>query len=366
MSKAVSRPDSPLLRAVRARLARPAGRITDENYRFRRLSVPLAVAPPAPITPLREAAPAPAPAAAPRPLDRHPAAVYLAGLAPGARRTQASALTQIARLLGRDSLLGCAWHELRYPHTAAVRAQLQERYAPATANRMLAALRRVLEEAWRLGLMDRETCERACDLPPIRGEALPAGRAIARAEIASLLDATAAGGPVGVRDAALIGLLYATGLRRSELSHLDLADVDLATGAITVAGKGRKRRVVYLADAAERLADYLVIRGDAAGPLFYRARRGGHLEARRLSDQGVRDVLSRVAAVAGVTDVRPHDFRRTFISDLLDAGADMASAQRLAGHADPATTSRYDRRGERATRRAASLLTLPRRTLPLD
>jgi site-specific recombinase XerD len=300
-------------------------------------------------------------------LAANPAAVYLAGLTTRARRTQRSALDQIAKQLGATDALACPWPQLRYAHTTVLRAWLQDTYAPATANRMLAALRRVLEESWRLGLLDRETYERAADLKPINGETVLAGRALEEDELRALLTACATDStPAGVRDAALIALLYAAGLRRSEASGIDVADYTPATGALTIRGKGKKTRIVYVGDAAELLGEYLVLRGREGGPLFVRARKGGRLAPTRLSDQGVRDILARRAKEAGVTDVRPHDLRRTFISDLLDAGADIASAQRLAGHADPKTTSRYDRRGERAKQRAARLLKLPRRTLPLD
>lgn len=323
-------------------------------------------APESPIAPT----PAPIVPAAPAPLalDQHPAAVYLAGLSAGGRRTQRAALDSIAQILGYADALACPWPALRYQHTSAIRAKLADTYAPATARRYLAALTRVLHEARRLGLMTAEELALATDLKRITGESPPAGRALVEDELAALLGVCAADQtPAGVRDAALIGLLYATGLRRSELVALDRADYTVKTGAVQVRkGKGRKARTVYVGDAAELLGEYLVLRGDDAGPLFYRARRGGSLACTRMSDQAVRDILQRRATAAGVETVRPHDMRRTFISDLLDAGADIAAAQQLAGHADPATTAKYDRRGERAKQKAAGLLKIPRRTLDLE
>src|SRR5690242_18846783 len=90
------------------------------------------------------------------PADRRPAAVYLARLAPGSRRTMHGALATIADLLTDSAadLFTLPWHALRYQHTQAVRSLLAERYAPATANKHLAALRGVLKESWRLGQME--------------------------------------------------------------------------------------------------------------------------------------------------------------------------------------------------------------------
>src|SRR5262249_43058098 len=113
------------------------------------------------------------------PLMRNPAAVYLAALDAGSRRTMRQAPNTHAALLGlaahydaaghNVTFLLCPWGALRYQHTSAVRAQLAARYAPATANKMLAALRRVLQEAWRLEQISQEDVARARDLPPIRG-----------------------------------------------------------------------------------------------------------------------------------------------------------------------------------------------------
>jgi integrase len=120
-----------------------------------------------------------------------------------------------------------------------------------------------------------------------------------------------------------------------------------------------KQRTVPVGNAALALADWLAIRGEETGPLFWglgnRNRRG------RLTDQAIYNMLRKRAGLAGVSRLSPHDFRRTFVGDLLDAGADIVTVQKMAGHADPATTSRYDRRGKRAQHKAASLLHVPYR-----
>lgn len=324
-------------------------------------AAPLAVVTPDSIT--RDSTPA---------LDQNPAAVYLAALTKGSRRTMRSALDTVAQLLGHADALSCPWHLLGYQHAAALRSLLQERYAPATANRLLAALRRTLEEAWRLGLMTAEEYKRAADIKIVKAETLPAGRALAGNEVAALLDACAADStPAGVRDAAIIAVLVGTGLRRSELVALDVRDYTPSDGALKVrSGKGRKDRIVYVAGGAvTALGDWLTVRGMDAGALFVRAMRGGHIGSARMTDQAVRVILEKRQKEAGVVAFSPHDLRRTNITSLLDAGADIATVQKLAGHKDPATTGRYDRRGEASKQQAAALLDIPhvaRRTLPLD
>src|SRR5918911_3443476 len=115
------------------------------------------------------------------PLSRHPAAVYLGRLAASSRRTMRAALDTLARLLsdGQCDALSLDWARLRYQHTHVLRTVLADAgYAPSTANRHLAALRGVLKECWRLGLMTAEDQQRASDLAPLRGTRLPRGRAL--------------------------------------------------------------------------------------------------------------------------------------------------------------------------------------------
>lgn len=114
-----------------------------------------------------------------------------------------------------------------------------------------------------------------------------------------------------------------------------------------------------IGNAAMALADWLAVRGEAEGPLFWGL--GNRNQNGRLTDQAIYNMLRKRAKEAGVKNLSPHDFRRTFVGDLLDAGADIATVQRMAGHASPTTTSRYDRRGQQAKHKAAALLHIPYR-----
>ena len=314
-----------------------------------------------------------------QPIDQNPAFVYLAGLAAGSRRTMRQALYSVACIIGRSeptpasepeqlaTIAALPWGSLRFQHTAAVRSELLTRYAPPTANKTLSALRGVMRAAWRLGQLTGEEYQKAVDLQAIKGGASePAGRALSRGEVYAIFNTCANDPtPAGYRDAAMFGLLYGCGVRRAELAAVDLADFardgeDNAT--LTVQhGKGNKRRGIPVNDGTlEALEDWLSVRGDEPGPLFCAINRGGRMDlGGRLTPQAIYNMLSKRGEAAGVKDFSPHDLRRTFISDLLDAGADIATVQKLAGHANVTTTARYDRRGERAKRAAVKMLHVP-------
>ena len=296
--------------------------------------------------------------------DRHPVAVYLAALAPGSRRSLAQALDSIAGLasVGRLDRDAFAWPALRYQHTAAIRAAVAERFAPSTANRMLAALRGVLMECWRLGYMSAEDFHRASDVKTIKGTRVPAGRMLTAGELTALFASCAEDPAAGGRlDAAILALLVGCGLRRAEAAVLDVGDLDMESGDLRVrSGKGNRDRIVPLVNGQkEAVVDWLAVRGGADGALLCPVNKSARIDVRRMSSQALYMRLRKRAERAGVREFTPHDLRRTFISSLLDHGADISAVQRLAGHATVTTTTRYDRRDERAKRRAAELLHVP-------
>lgn len=316
------------------------------------------------------------------PRDEHPVLTYLASLAPGSRRTMRTALETIAGMVSsgdqegeaRADALSVPWWRMRYQHTSAIRARLAERYAPATANKMLSALKGVLRECFALGYMGADDLGRALNIKQVRGTRLPPGRSIAHGELYALFRICAEDEKRarGARDAAILALLYVCGLRRAEVVALKVSDYDPDALTVRVRGKGSKERVNYAEGGANRLLDaWLRLRGtgDAEGPLFLPVNKGGRIvgeeagslgdKIEKMSDAAVYKMLRRRQKEAGVKGLSPHDFRKTFVGDLLDEGADLSVAQQLAGHADPKTTARYDRRGERAKRRATGRLHVP-------
>ena len=210
----------------------------------------------------------------------------------------------------------------------------------ASAARTIVAVRGLHRFALREGLV--EVDQSAAVKPPVPARRLP--KALPVEEVAALIAAVAEDTPRGLRDRALLELLYGTGARISEAVGLDVDDIDPADAAVLLRGKGDKDRVVPVGRMAlAALSDYLV-RGRpalvAAGrgtPALFVNSRGG-----RLTRQSAWTVLRRAAERAGVTTpVSPHTLRHSFATHLLDGGADVRVVQELLGHASVATTQLY-------------------------
>lgn len=301
--------------------------------------------------------------ALPPPLTEHPALVYLGSLAPGSEPTMKRSLNLVAQMLTNKEAdyLTLDWAALRYKHTAAIRAALIKNYEPATVNRVLCALRRVLKESLRLELISPADYARAVDIPSVKARKELRGRALTQDEIDALMnvvyrDRT----PAGYRDAALIAILRSTGMRRSEVVKLNLKEVNLQTGDVKVLdGKHRVDRTVYLNSGAIKIVnDWLDIRTKQPGAVLCQVNKSGRVMLNKLSSQAVLYILQKRASEAQVEKFSPHDLRRTFASDLLDQGVDVATVQELLGHSTPNQVIRYDRRGEQRKRRAVMSLSI--------
>jgi len=151
------------------------------------------------------------------------------------------------------------------------------------------------------------------------------------------------GSPVGLRDVAMLELLYATGIRVGELVGLDVDDVDDDRFVVRVLGKGRKERSVPFGLPAARALDRWltagrpVLRVEGAGAALFLGARG-----KRIDQRAVRTLVHRrIAEVPGAPDISPHGLRHTAATHLLEGGADLRSVQELLGHASLATTQLY-------------------------
>ncbi|MCG2633955.1 MAG: site-specific tyrosine recombinase XerD [Gammaproteobacteria bacterium] len=211
--------------------------------------------------------------------------------------------------------------------------------APRSVARALSAMRRfyrfLLREALR-----RDDPSALIEAPRL-GRPLPG--TLSEAEVEELLGAGETDTPLGLRDRAMLELLYATGLRVSELVTLEIGQLNLASGVVRVTGKGARERLVPMGQAAEQwLQTYLetarpvLLRGVASDALFP-SRRG-----RAMSRQTFWHRLRRYAAMADIQKpLSPHTLRHAFATHLLNHGADLRAVQMMLGHADLSTTQIY-------------------------
>jgi integrase/recombinase XerD len=219
-------------------------------------------------------------------------------------------------------------------------ARTREGYAPRSNARLLSALRAFF--AWQLRRGAREDDPTALLDPPRLPRSLP--KALAEGQVDALLDAPDIGTPTGLRDRAMLELMYACGLRVSELVGLPATALNLRQGVLRVTGKGGKERLVPLGEEAQAwLRRYLdEARPGLAGkrnlvPLFLNAR--GEPPTR----QQFWNTVKRCAAVAGIDPKRisPHGLRHSFATHLLNHGADLRALQMLLGHSSLSTTQIY-------------------------
>jgi integrase/recombinase XerD len=210
---------------------------------------------------------------------------------------------------------------------------------PRTTARRLTALRRFFRMQVADGRMSQDPTQEVAS--PKLGRPLP--KSLTAAEVEALLEAPDLKTPEGLRDRAMLELLYATGLRVTELVTLRTAQLDRDRGVVRVTGKGGKERLVPVGEEAlSWISRYLsegrgeLARGHEAGFLFP-SRRSDHL-----SRQAFWQAIQRYAAAAEVrTHLSPHTLRHAFATHLLDHGADLRVVQMLLGHSDLSTTQIY-------------------------
>jgi integrase/recombinase XerC len=254
---------------------------------------------------------------------------------PATVSTYAIDLAHLLQLVGDVDPAGLAAHDIRRA-LATLHARGQR---PKTLARTLSAWRSFYNHLARSGLVAANPC---LGLRPPKGDRkLP--NALSVDEMAKLLE-----GPAGdlrsLRDQAMFELMYSSGLRRAELIGLDVGDVDLATGEVTVTGKGRKTRIVPVGrQALDALRNWLEQRSSVAtaaasdtAALFLGARGG------RIGATAVRLALNQLAVKHGVTaHVHPHALRHSFASHVLQSSGDLRAVQEMLGHASLSTTQVY-------------------------
>lgn len=224
----------------------------------------------------------------------------------------------------------------------------REGLGPRSVARHLSAVRGLYRFLLREGWLRRDPTEQL--ETPRLPQRLP--RTLSLEEVAALIEFAEPDAPAGLRDRALLELLYATGMRASECNALRIEDVNLLAGYVVVTGKGSRQRLVPVgAQALHWIRRYL----KEARPAMVKRRNPGTLFVNRrggpLSRQGVWGIIKKAARRAGVRRVvSPHTLRHSFASHLLEQGADLRSIQTMLGHADISTTQIYTHLSSRAVR----------------
>ncbi|MGY2173729.1 site-specific integrase [Pseudomonas azotoformans] len=293
---------------------------------------------------------------------RNPLTLYLTRLAPSSQLTMRYVLQDAADRLGFEdiNLEDIDWHLLQPEHVIALVAALREDgYAPNTSSLYVNAVRGVMNEAWRLNLISQEHLLRMRTVKAAAGTRLSQGRNLRRSLIREMMEVCASDPrPQGLRDAAVIGILYGSGMRKSESVNLDLAQINFEERSLRVIGKGNKELIKYAPDwAFTKLQAWLAFRREQLKEgeqddsfLFNRIRRGSHITRERITKHAIYYIARQRGEQVGVK-IMPHDFRRSFITRVIEEH-DLSIAQKLAHHTNIQTTASYDVRDDNERRRA--------------
>ena len=265
-------------------------------------------------------------------IDQHPAVVYLDSLlTDDDRRRMAWALNNMAEMLGYSDMLTIDWSQLRYKDTSSLRSRLLEMYKPSTCKNNLAALWGVLKYAYLLGQMTAEDYREASRVKEAGLWPITSNREPAYNEISALIKACNKNTNAGIRDAAIITLLYSNGIRPTEIVNLNISDY--SDGKLMIRKGHSKPRIVYVVDGAlEALQDWLTGRDSKPGPLFLAIVPGGTFRSNGpMTSQNIREILRRRAEEAGIKHITPNDLRKSFITRLLDAEMDIVMVGKITG-----------------------------------
>ncbi len=215
---------------------------------------------------------------------------------------------------------------------------LERRYADTTLARKIAAVRSFLNFLRADGIIDRDLASHL-DSPAV-GRYLP--HAISEQQVEDLLSTPNGESPAGIRDLSMLRMLWATGMRVSELAALDVSNVDLQTDTVRCFGKGGKeRQIPFGMHARDALSRYL----DEGRPYLCRRANESALylnhHGERLTRQGFWLILKAYSKAAGIEKISPHTLRHSFATHLLNNNADLRVVQELLGHSNISTTQIY-------------------------
>jgi integrase len=256
------------------------------------------------------------------------------------KRNYAKAYQEVGKYLAAASQPLTRETFLRY------REYLVERgLSSSTINVQLSAIRKLVEEARRQGIIDSETAASLTDVPNIKQQGTRQGNWLTRAQAKELLGVPDRERLIGKRDYALLALLLGCGLRRQELAHLKVEEIVEREGRAVIVdliGKGGRRRTVAVPFwVKESVAAWTAAAGIKEGPLLRPISKSGKIGETALGDWSVWAVVEKCASEIGIKDFGPHDLRRTCAKLCRKAGGDLEQIKFLLGHSSIQTTERY-------------------------
>lgn len=312
------------------------------------------------------------------PVSDNPATVYLSSLTSEAsRRGMASNLDRVAKFLLKNeeaTHLQIPWAKLRFKHVSALNSLLvAKKLSPATIRVTMAGVRGVIRAAYNLDQISSEDYLRIRNVRLPRKKELrePRGRRLTDRELEALMASCRNDTAADARDQAILAVLFGAGLRREEIAILELENFKQEESLLQFIGKGNKeRRVPLPTGTLLALNLWLDWRRHDPGPLFHPIHRSGVIHRDKLNEKNTRppgalspqaiyNILKKRAIMAAIPRCSPHDGRRTLATNLIDMTGDISLVQKILGHSDVATTTRYDMRGEEAGRRAVGRLHIP-------
>ncbi|MCJ2169977.1 site-specific tyrosine recombinase XerD [Enterococcus durans] len=260
------------------------------------------------------------------------------GLSLNTRKSYERDLAQYLHFLEEKKIT--AWQDVdRFIVISYLEKMHDEKKAPATVTRMITSLRRFHQFLRQERITDHDPMQHI-DTPK-KAQKLPS--TLSLKEVERLIETPDTTKNLGIRDRAILEVMYATGMRVSELIGLKLSDLHLSLGLVQTIGKGDKERIIPLGDyAIQWLERYL----DEVRPLLVKDATEVHVFVNNhgsgLSRQGIWKNLKQLVRDAGITkEVTPHTLRHSFATHLLENGADLRTVQELLGHADISTTQIY-------------------------
>jgi integrase/recombinase XerD len=256
-------------------------------------------------------------------------------------------------------------HDLAYRDMCAYRDHLVSQYRSATAARMFAVARKFCTELVKAGYFVRNPCD---GVRTIQTDDETPHTVLTEDEAEKLLSAPDIATLKGMRDYALLLLLVRVGLRREECAALNQADLQMNQKhhvAIVQHGKGNKRRTAKIpVDVQREIETWLAARAEAGieiDAVFSSIARGNHPKAKRLRATDIYEIVCKYAEAVNIEGLTPHGLRATFITLCIEAGVPLTKVQYAAGHADPRTTERYQKRKLNLDKNAVDALYIRRK-----